>query len=90
MSIISSKNGNLELKVGMVLPLTLIDDSDFPVYDIYDKPILNQDFGLLPGKLGLFSGEGRQRTSLNHPRTSKLDIRGDPQSSDWLVFECVY
>ena len=36
-SIISSKNGNLELKVGMVLPLTLIDDSDFPVYDIYDK-----------------------------------------------------
>ena len=35
-SIISSENGNWEVKVGIVLPLTLIDDSDFSVYDIYD------------------------------------------------------
>ena len=35
-SIISSKNGSWEVKVGIVFPLTLIDDSDFPVYDIYD------------------------------------------------------
>ena len=35
-SIISSENGNWEVKVGIVLPLTLIDDSDFQVHDIYD------------------------------------------------------
>ena len=36
-SVITSKTGNWEGKVGMVFPLTLIDDSDYTVYDIYDR-----------------------------------------------------
>ena len=77
-SIISSKNGNLELKVGMVLPLTLIDDSDFPVYDIYDK---NQYWIRILGFYQAIWG---------YSRTTYVESQVGSQSSDWLIFECAY
>ena len=82
-SIISSKNGNWEVKVGIVLPLTLIDDSDFPVYDIYD---INQYWiRILVFYLSIW---GYSRPNYVNGRFRMSEVTR--KSSDWLIFECAY